>query len=279
MKRLNAQARITEVNDICHRIVVLYKQKTWNDAFLKQMMDGIEQRTTMLTEIINQDVALSKLDEADQKRDASVKALNKILEGYRVMPLPTLQAHAEQLATVFGRYGTRIADENYTTESSLIEALLSDLSAPALQTAIGALTGVSEIIARLRSEQNEFTQLRVEYEKAVAQQKKATTATDLKRWLLETLNTKLIPYLAAMQMANAAEFASFANSVEQVIMDAYTTIARRSSATKGAKASAKKGKATAPSSADAPAAPAAPTESNTLPIVSDGDGGGADQAE
>ncbi len=184
MKRLNAQARITEVNDICHRIVVLYKQKTWNDAFLKQMMDGIEQRTTMLTEIINQDVALSKLDEADQKRDASVKALNKILEGYRVMPLPTLQAHAEQLAAVFGKYGTRIADENYTTESSLIEALLSDLSAPALQTAIGALTGVSEIIARLRSEQNEFTQLRVEYEKAVAQQKKGNHS-----YRLETLAT------------------------------------------------------------------------------------------
>ena len=119
---------------------------------MKSTFAEIETLSEQITEAIKRDVSLSKLEDADLRRDNSVRSLSNALVGYRSLPVASLRDNADKLYAVFSKYGVKITKENYATESSLIEALLKDLSAPELKTAIESLSGVGEIIAQLRNE-------------------------------------------------------------------------------------------------------------------------------
>ncbi|ATA90078.1 hypothetical protein CGC58_10320 [Capnocytophaga stomatis] len=229
MKKLDARARTTEIDDVSERLLVLYRKETalQEEAFLKSTFAEIETLSHEITEAIKRDVSLSKQEEADLRRDNLVRSLNAALLGYCALPIPQLKENGEKLFAVFSKYGVKITKEAYAVESSLIESLLKDLSAPELEPAIASLTGVGEIISQLRTAQTSFTQIRTEYEKAVSEQKDAPSASSLKKPLLNAINGKLIPYLIAMKIANPAQYSSLANAVAQAIDATNIAIKRR----------------------------------------------------
>lgn len=235
MKKLDARARATEVDDVSDRLLVLFRKETalQEEAFLKSTFAEIETLSEQITEAIKRDVSLSKLEDADLRRDNSVRSLSNALVGYRSLPVASLRDNADKLYAVFSKYGVKITKENYATESSLIEALLKDLSAPELKTAIESLSGVGEIITQLRNEQTAFTELRTLHEKAVSAQKDTPSASSLKKPLLEAINGKLVPYLLAMKVANPSSYKEFANAAAQIIEATNVVIKRRSQQGKG----------------------------------------------
>ncbi|MDO4229770.1 MAG: DUF6261 family protein [Capnocytophaga sp.] len=230
MNKLNTSARTTEVDDVSDRLLVLFQKETalQEEAFLKSTFAEIETLSEQITEAIKRDVSLSKLEDADLRRDNLVRSLNNALVGYRSLPVASLRENADKLYAVFSKYGVKITKENYATESSLIEALLKDLSAPELKTAIESLSGVGEIITQLRAEQTAFTEIRTAHEKALSTQKNLPSASSLKRPLLEAINGKLVPYLVAMKIANPSSYKEFAEAVAQIIEATNVVIKRRS---------------------------------------------------
>lgn len=230
MKKLFTTSRTTEVGDASERFVTLFKKETSlaDDAFLVSLFDEIQTLSIQITKAIKRDIILSELEDADNHRDGIIRSLSDVLKGYRSIPIPAMKDAGEKLYAVFSKYGLSMTRENYTVESSLIESLLKDLSAPELQTPITTLLGVPECISELREAQTIFNEKRLIYEKTLVAQSQEATASQLKVLLLNAINAKLVPYLIAMRLVNIDKYGNFSNTIAQIIDDTNASVKRRS---------------------------------------------------
>ena len=221
MKPLNYQSRITEVGDVANRLAVLYKGTATlqDDVFLKTLFAEIQTQGDQITEAVKKDKAVSKLEEADAKRDEAIRVLDKMLKAYEVFPVESTKAHGVKIATIFKKYGVKITEENYSSESNLIDSLLKDLSASEVQASVTALSGVSEAITNIRTTQEEFSNVRLQYEEQFTENLSKVSASSLRKPLLELINKKMIPYLVAMTLVDKAKYSTFADKVSKVIND------------------------------------------------------------
>ena len=228
MEKLHNKVRVTEIGDVAERLVTLYKGASTlqEDDFLKKSFEQTDKFGKQLVEAVKRDAVLSKLDDADIQRDQAIRVLSKLLSGYEVIPIESLQAHGSKLAEVFNKYGLKIIHENYSSQSNLIESLLSDLQAESLKLSVEALAGVSQAIANVRKGQDAFAKLRAEYEQAIVQRESLVSATKLRKPLLETIN-KTVEYLSAMQMAYPEKYDAFVGLASQVIKSVNNAIKAR----------------------------------------------------
>ena len=221
MKPLNYQSRITEVGDVANRLAVLYKGTATlqDDAFLKTLFAEIQTQGDQITEAVKKDKAVSKLEEADAKRDEAIRVLDKMLKAYEVFPVESTKAHGVKIATIFKKYGVKITEENYSSQSNLVDSLLKDLSVAEVQASVVALSGVSEAIANIRTTQEEFSNVRLQYEEQFTENLSKVSASSLRKPLLGLINKKMIPYLVAMAFVDKAKYSTFADKVSKVIND------------------------------------------------------------
>ncbi|MFK8288235.1 DUF6261 family protein [Capnocytophaga canimorsus] len=221
MKPLNYQSRITEVGDVANRLAVLYKGTATlqDDAFLKNLLSEIQTQGDAITEAIKKDKAVSKLEDADAERDEAIRVLDKMLKAYEVFPVENTKAHGQKIVAIFKKYGVKITEENYSSQSNLVDSLLKDLSANEVQASVTALSGVSEAIAGIRTAQNNFNKVRSQYEKDFAQQQSKASASSLRKPLLQLINKKLIPYLVAMMLVDEAKYTAFVSETSKIIDD------------------------------------------------------------
>ncbi len=236
MKKLNYSARTTEVDDVSDRLIGVYDAQPTlaTDLFLATTFGEIRTQSHDITEAIKRDRALSELDAADALRDDRVRDLRYIIRGYRALPLPAQSKAAAALWPIFEKYGTKITLENYASESSLIESLLLDLSTAEARLHIDALAGMPEAIAALRAAQTDFTAKRIAYETHLAHGAGGPNASEIRKTLLELINSRLLTYIDTMVMVDSAKYASFAAVVEKVIDDMNAVIARRTGKKPGA---------------------------------------------
>ena len=229
MKKLLSQIRITEVGDTSHRLVSLYKSTATlkDEAFLKPLFVEMEEKANALTEAVRSEAVISQLENADAKRDGAIRVLDRLLKGYKTIPLDTLKAYGVQLSAVFKKYGVKMTVENYSSQSNLVDSLLKDLSASDLVEAVAGLPGVAEAIANIRTAQEEFTKIRANYDKELAQKGSKETATSLRKPLLELINNKLLTYLAAMKIANPTKYKVFSEDVAVIITSVNEAIKAR----------------------------------------------------
>ncbi|CEN51192.1 conserved hypothetical protein [Capnocytophaga canis] len=142
-----------------------------------------------------------------------------MLKAYEVFPVENTKARGQKVAAIFKKYGVKITEENYSSESNLIDSLLKDLSASEVQASVTALSGVSEAIAQIRTTQEEFARLRLQYEEAFTENLSKVSASSLRKPLLGLINKKLIPYLVAMTLVDGAKYTAFADKVAKIIDD------------------------------------------------------------
>lgn len=230
MNKLNTSVKVTELGDTALRLVKAFKAvvAVQNDAFLTKTFAEIEKQATVMTSAVKSDQALSKLEEADAKRDQAIRVLDKLLKGYENIPLENLKTHAKKLAEIFKKYGVKITGENYASQSTLINSLLGDFSATELKPSIEALAGVKEALAEIQTKQNAFAALRSDYEKAQVSQKEKSSATSLRKPLLELINKKAVPYLVAMSVAQPELFKNLTAEASEIITSTNEAIKARS---------------------------------------------------
>ena len=230
MNKLNTSVKVTELGDTALRLVKAFKAvvAVQNDAFLTKTFAEIEKQATVMTSAVKSDQALSKLEEADAKRDQAIRVLDKLLKGYENIPLENLKTHAKKLAEIFKKYGVKITGENYASQSTLINSLLGDFSATELKPSIEALAGVKEALAEIQTKQNAFAALRSDYEKAQVSQKEKSSATSLRKPLLELINKKAVPYLVAMSIAQPELFKNLTAEASEIVTSTNEAIKARS---------------------------------------------------
>ena len=230
MNKLNTSVKVTELGDTALRLVKAFKAvvAVQNDAFLTKTFAEIEKQATAMTSAVKSNQALSKLEEADVQRVQAIRVLDKLLKGYENIPLENLKTHAKKLAEIFKKYGVKITGENYASQSTLINSLLGDFSATELKPSIEALAGVKEALAEIQTKQDAFAALRSDYEKAQVSQKEKSSATSLRKPLLELINKKAVPYLVAMSIAQPELFKNLTAEASEIITSTNEAIKARS---------------------------------------------------
>lgn len=225
MNKLRTSIRNTELNWIANTIVRAYNtnEKLQQDTFLSSLMKEIESVCNNLTTAIMQEKKLSMLAELDVKRNESLKVLGKLLEGYSVFPIKEKQEAAIPLKAIYTRYSkAKITKESYMRKSSLIESLLEDYSEPNTANLCAQLEGISIQLDKVREAQDSF----IKSQDASADSK-GTAATVYKKELLSLINTKMVPYLTAMLVAQPELFDEFSKVTETEINKINDTLTRR----------------------------------------------------
>lgn len=223
MTKLHARIRSTEADSASDALLRLYKAAGLeNDTFLSEAFKELESLSARLTTAIKKDVANSRLDECDSARDEAVRNLGTLIQGYAVIPVPEKNEAAKRLDATFSKYGKRIVNETYASESSLIESLLEDLGA--FKSEMKILEGVETLVERLRHAQDEFNAANDAY--IIAKSEKGENATEIKKTLVAFINERLVPYLGAVRVAEP--YTNFASQAETEIKRVNDAAARRS---------------------------------------------------
>jgi hypothetical protein len=226
--KLSSISRVTEVDAASRRMLGAYKTTNLiTDPHLSRMFTDLEGRSPALTAAINQSKADGQLEKFDENRDQPLRSLSYLVEGYLHYPDPALVEAAETVDHVFGKYGLRVTDESYATESSLIASLLDDLSKPKLQDAIALLPGCADIITSLQTAQQAFETARIAYEQEKAEESTRMNATALKAKVLEIINDKIVVYLRAMEVVDEANYGAFARTISTIIDANNETVKKR----------------------------------------------------
>ena len=230
MRKLVSTLRVTELDTFLSTLLRLYAadEALSKDAFMASTMAELTPLSRQLTEAVKRE-RLGSLVEADRARDAVILDLGTLIDGYTAIPFEAQKTAALALKAVFDKYGKRIVSESYATESSLIESLLIDLSAPELAGMIAQLPGIAELIAALRRAQDDFNVAKDQQTERAASDD-APSATSLRKGITVKINDRLIPYLNAMNIANEAVFGAFVKQVEVEIGRTNDTVSRRKSA-------------------------------------------------
>ncbi|WP_296024939.1 DUF6261 family protein [uncultured Treponema sp.] len=228
MNKLTARARITEVDGFSDSIIRIFgaDSKAQEDAFLKSQIAQLTVLSDAITEAILKDKAVSNLDEADSERDEAIKNLGALLSGYAVFPLEEKKAAALSLKAVYDKYTkSGILSASYVSESSMIESLLKDLSSAEAMASIEKLDGIAEMVAAIRSAQDDFTAANDAFVKAEGS--KGASASSYKKPILSVINDKIVPYLNTMSIVGNTAVADFAKGVETEITRVNETVAKR----------------------------------------------------
>ena len=228
MNKLTARARITEVDGFSDSIIRIFgaDTKAQEDTFLKGQIAELTTLSDAITEAILKDKAVSNLDEADSKRDEAIKNLGALLSGYAVFPLEEKKSAALGLKAIYDKYAkSGILSASYVSESSMIESLLKDLSSAEAMASIEKLDGIAEMVAAIRSAQDDFTAANDAFVKAEGS--KGASASSYKKPILSVINDKIVPYLNTMSIVGNTAVADFAKGVETEISRVNESVAKR----------------------------------------------------
>ena len=227
IEKLITKSRTTEVNDAAARISGAFKTSAISDAYLVTTFTALDASNLKLSQAIKRSKAESDLEEKDEVRDNSWRALYYLLNGFLYHPVKEIKDAARLLMDIFDNYGLVITGESYATESSLISSLLLDYEKPKYQQAIAALSGCADLIAALQAAEDDFEQARIAYETEKAKEGMVENATIVKKEVLVLLNDKIVVYLRAMEQVNPAIFGVFAGTCAQIIADNNEQVKKR----------------------------------------------------
>ena len=228
MNKVKSTARITEVDGLSDSVIRIFNAdtKAQEDTFLKGQIAELTVLSDAITQAILQDKALSNLDEADLKRDEAIRNFGSLLSGYTCFPLEEKKAAAVSLKAIFDRYSkSGILKANYISESSMIESMLSDLSASEAKAAIEKLDGIADMISLIRTAQDDFTAANDAFVKA--ESGKGAPASSYKKPILEVINDKIVNYLNTMAIVGNTALSDFSKNVETEIDRVNETVSKR----------------------------------------------------
>ncbi|MBI9072839.1 MAG: hypothetical protein JEY94_14655 [Melioribacteraceae bacterium] len=228
LSKIMTNSRATEILSAAKRMIREFEDGDWSsETKLTSIFDELKPANLKLEKSINNEKAISDLEEKDEVRDEKVRAIYYTLTGYLHNPDTSIKASAENVDKVFERYGLKIIDESYSAESGFISSLLTDLLDAALETSISALPGLSQLITELQTAQSEFETARLAYQKDAAKDKSEKSATVLKQDVADILNKKLVVYLRAMSTMEEVTYGEITNTIGKIIDDNNVEVKKR----------------------------------------------------
>ena len=215
MAKVNYNTPIGTFATLCQALFALYEPRkaALNDSKLDSFFDSVKAGAEEIIATSNSAPLLSKLDEADTKRDTVVRNFFTIMEAACLLPFSEEAEAAKALLPVFERYGRQIVAEKYREESAKIESLLKDLEGADLSK----IHGAAEYAALLRTAEDEFKAANTLYTESKTAASSDKSASAKKKVLLDFVNNTLLKYLKAMCVVDGEKYGDFAKAVDEEI--------------------------------------------------------------
>lgn len=241
MGKINANGTIKETAEAGIKISDL---NTTNpiveDIYYAETFENLSAKAKELIDMINAGWLESDLKEKDEVRDLDIRAIFYEVSAKCMRKPSENQQKAVRLKAILDRYGMKITDSTYTSESAEIRAVLSDIKAPELAEDRKAIPDLDGLIGNLEASQTSYDQSDDQLRDDKMGRKNTKPASTLAKELRNIINNDLCGYLSAMTRSNPAKYAAFSTKFFQIIEDANQGVTNRLAALKRKKEEDKK---------------------------------------
>ncbi len=229
MKLIN-YCRVGEVGQVGGQIVQTFEEYTIEDKpVISAIIADIKDRSSALNLAWKKSEQESNLADKDATRDDKYRAFFYTVTGATYSPDAEKKAAAQRLSAIFNKYGLEAAGKNYDEESTDLISFLSDLRSAEAVADIAKIEDLSAIVSELKLAQNHFNQAVADWKMASGNDKNKSSATEIKKELVEIINGEFIPFLKVMLKRDKATFEKFAATVSQIISDKNEAVKKRKS--------------------------------------------------
>lgn len=218
IKKLHNNSRTTEVDGSANQIVSGYNKTILNtDENLVKIFAFIIAQVALLSTSIKRLKAKSEQHAYDDIRNEKITALYYLLLSFSHHPDASIKNAALSLFEIFEQYGLEIKSASFTTKSSFLNSMLADYSKQKQQTAIASIPQCDKYIAALQTAQNNFETNRLSFEEAQGKERIMENASKLKKVVIDTINSLLVPYLNVMALLDEATYGAYARTIAEII--------------------------------------------------------------
>ena len=194
ISKLNGKIRVMELSVLIEKItVVLERNTTIENPFLPTLTKMARAFTSELQSSINSSKVYSNIEESDNLRDKSIRALFNMVTGLTYFPDPEIKEAAKTVLDVLNNYSLDMLKGNYDRETALVKKLVADFGKTVVATAMAKLPGVSDLLAELSANQTKFDEAQQAWN--VARVKDEKSPTEIKREVVPFINSVLLSFL------------------------------------------------------------------------------------
>lgn len=220
--------RVSDAVHLGNVILNELEKNTIDDVYLTAIKSELNTICIGLTGTVNQTKVLSMLEKQDAQRDNTYRSLLYLNKGFLLHPDAKIKSAAAEVQQVLDKYGFSLVDQNYASESTLIDAFIRDMKMPLIAPNVEVLPGLPAILSQLQADQDLFKSAERSWHEARAEDGKTLNATALKHELMKVMNDKLVLYLRAMVQLNPANYEVLSNNITMHISRANELVKRRS---------------------------------------------------
>ncbi len=218
IRKLNGKARLGELSGTVSNIEEAYVNSGIDeDTTLDLVMSELLTANGRLTTAIEQNKALSDLEDHDEPRDYAYKALYHYLKGCSLVPEGELKKAAVVLFATFKKYGVEVTELSYNEQTGQVNSLLEELASEENKKHIAAIANVEEMVAELKNTQAAFQKAYDNYLTRISESKSRENASDVRPLVLNALNNKLVTYLRSQILFSPEVYTAFATKVSTAI--------------------------------------------------------------
>ena len=226
--RLMSKSRNSEINATTGRISeAFHSGGLAEDPALVNIFNEIDPTNQQLTQAIKTMKAESDLELKDEQRDVDHHALYHLVYGATFSLDNAVQAAAQKVFNILKHYGLSVTDENYDTETSYLDSLLTDLGKADLAEAVSSLESCAGRMAILQESQNIFKASRLVFQQEQAKEGTLKNATKIKMEVAGLVNDKLVTFLRGALISSPAVYSEFAATVNQIIRENNEVVKKR----------------------------------------------------
>ena len=228
IKRLKSIARISEVLSLASKSQDLFdaSEELAKDEYLSEKFASLKVLTAKGFDSFNSEKASSALSEFDKARDSAIRGVMTLVHGYTQFPDDKVRDAAVKVEKMFAKY-PKLKTESYSKQTTLLDGLLSDLEKEDAKALIAALPGVDSLVEQLKTAAKDFKNASAKKNADKVAASAVSSASSLKKPLLDLLHGDILPYLEAMAKAKKGAYKSVLDLLYVEIDDLNAEIQRR----------------------------------------------------
>ncbi len=226
--KLLARIRLSELSGTSTNIVQVFDDlPPIGDTTLSDLMDNVKVENGLLIIAMNQDKALSELEDFDEKRDSAMRDVYYYVQGCTHLPAGDAAVAADKLFTLLKKYSVGITQYSYNQETGEINSLLVELATVENSARIATIPQLDTLVATLETTQRAFEQAYSSYLSQISENKNKQSASSIKPLLLDLINDRLVIYLRSKAIFSPEVYGAFADKVATAISKTNANIRER----------------------------------------------------
>ncbi len=225
ISKIIVHSRTTEINGVCTRIINAYENyNNKRDVHLRSIIIKLKSIASTLSDVVELLNGDSLLEDKDLFRDNAIRDFYYLIQGFLYHPQKNTRNAAGIILDIFNRHGLGIFTKSYGVKTSIINAILMELSKPEFIIYEILLSGVVDAINKIKKTQSDFESSYLNIDKDKLLGFNFESASSLNKKAIKIINGRLVPYLNGMVSVDKENYEEFAKIIDKIIIDNNTKL-------------------------------------------------------